>query len=208
MDDAVHEIDIPALEVGPDGCHIAVDRRVCLVTEVDEGLGRDQPEHEPRQDAYRPERAVHHLEDQRVLVVGRAGEHVAFRGDDLVLEAGVVEAAVYEGHGLDGAARHGPADGDCLQLRDDDRHEAQRESLIDQLAERDARLGDADAPLRVDLDDLVEVEQVDLLVGVLLVMNLGDLVGDDPLLPGEGRGAFPAAKLLRRPAPPSRRASR
>ena len=66
-------------------------------------------------------------------------------------------------------------------------------------AERDSRLGDADAPLRVDLDDLVEVEQVDLLVGVLLVMNLGDLVRDDPLLPGKRRRAFPPAKLLRDP---------
>ena len=70
---------------------------------------------------------------------------------------------------------------------------------IHELAEGDARLGDADAPLGVDLDDLVEVEQVDLLVGVLLVVNLGDLVGDDPLLPGERRRALPPAKLLRDP---------
>ena len=97
------------------------------------------------------------------------------------------------------AARDGPADGDGLELRDDDRHEARGQGLIDQLAERDSRLGDADAPLRVDLDDLVEVEQVDLLVGVLLVVNLGDLVRDDSLLPRERRRALPAAKLLRDP---------
>ena len=86
-----------------------------------------------------------------------------------------------------------------LSSGNDDRHEAHGEGPIDKLAERDSRFGDADAPIRVDLDDLVEVEQVDLLVGVLLVMNLGDLVRDDPLLPGERRCAFPPAKLLRDP---------
>lgn len=94
MDDAVHEIHIPALEVRPDGRQITVDRRVCLVTEVDEGLGGDQLKHEARQNACRPERAVHHLKDQGVLVVGRAGEHISFGGDDLILDAGIMEASV------------------------------------------------------------------------------------------------------------------
>jgi len=199
MDDAVHEIHIPALEVRPDGGHVTGDRRVLLVTEVDEGFGRDQPEHEPRKDAYRSERAMHHLEDQRSFIVGRAGEHISFCGDDLILDARVVETSIYEGHGLDGASRHGPSDGDCLEFRDDNRHEAHGEGPVNQLAERDSRLGDTDAPIRVDLDDLVEVEQVDLFVGVLFVMNLGDLVRDDSLLPGKRRCAFPPTKLLRDP---------
>ena len=96
-----------------------------------------------------------------MLVVGRAGEHISFRGDDLVFDAGIVEASMDVGHGLDGAARYCPSDGDCLELGDDDRYKAQGQRPIDNLAERDSRLGDANAPIKVDLDDFVEIEQVD-----------------------------------------------
>ena len=196
VDHAVHEVDVPALVVVPDRFEVAVDRLVVFVPHVDELLGWDQPKDEPRQNSHGPEGAVHHLEDQRVLVVGRAGQHISLGGDDLVLEAGVVKATVDVGHRLDRAARDRPADGDGLQLRDHDRHEPQRKGLIDELVERHPRLGDADASLRVDLDHLVEVVEVDLVVGVLLVVDLRHHVGDDPLPTGERRRALSVAELV------------
>ena len=121
---------------------------------------------------------MHHLEDETVLVVRRAAEHVAVGCDDLVLEARVVETAVLEGPGLEGAAGDGPADGDRLELGHDDGGQAVPERREDEIGEGDARLGRAGPRFGVDLEDLVELADVDLLVGVGAVVPLGDLMGD------------------------------
>ncbi len=182
VDDPVHEVHVLAHVVRPDGVQVAVDRAVVLVAQVHVGLGGHQVKHQPGQNAHGAEGAVHHLEDELVLVFRGAGEHVALGGDDLVLEAGVVKAAVPVGHGLDGAAGHGAPDGDGLELGHHDGDEAQRQGVIHHLAEGHPGLGDADAALGIHLDDLVQVQQVHLLVGVLLVVDLGHLVRHHALL--------------------------
>ena len=143
---------------------------------MDVGTRGDQPEGELREDAERAERAVHHLEDERVLVVRRAVQPLAGGGQHLIGQAGVVKAAVLERHRLQRAARHRAADRDGLQLRHDDGRQPERQGGVHQVDERHPGLRRARAGVEVDLEDLVEIREIDLVVTVLAVPRLRDLV--------------------------------
>jgi hypothetical protein len=93
-----------------------------------------------------------------------------------------METAVTEGHRFDRAARYGAADRDRLQLGDDDRDETVRHRRRDQVDERHARLGRAGPGHRIDADDLVQVTDVDLRVGVLGVPGLRHLMRNRALV--------------------------
>jgi hypothetical protein len=134
---------------------------------------------------------VQHLEEQRVALP-RAGEDLAGAGDDLVLGAGVVEAAVAERHGLDGAAGHGAADGDGLELRHERRQEAVPQRLSDEVTEGHAGLGGARPLGGVDGQDVRQVRGVDLLVAVPRIVGARDHVGDG----GLADGGVPGSGLL------------
>lgn len=142
VDDAIHEVRVLLARVAEDGLVEARDVRVALVRHVDEALRRHEPKRELRDDPEGAEAPVHHLEEELVLAARRAAEDLALARDHLVLEAGVVKAAVAEGCGLDRAARDRAAHRDRLELGDDDRDEPARERRPYERLERDSRLAD------------------------------------------------------------------
>ena len=116
--DAVEEVD---LRVSGRRQRLAAEclgRAEMPVLQPDERPGGDEAERRSREDAEGAVGTVEHVEGER-LALGGADEDLAGAGDDLVLETRVVEAAVAEGHRLDGAAGDGAAHGDALELGDD-----------------------------------------------------------------------------------------
>src|SRR3569623_1188824 len=130
------------------------------------------------QDAQRAERAVHHLEQQLVLFPRTAGQHVAAACHDLVLQAGVVEAAVAVRHRLDRTTGDRAAHGDGLQLGSAEGNQPLRQRGVDQVDERDAGLGHAGARRDVDVQDLGQSAHVDLAVSRTAQAGLRHLMRD------------------------------
>lgn len=176
MDDAIHEIDVFQFVMPVNGGLVFFEARVFFIHHVHITFGRDELERQPSQYAERSERAVHHLENEGVLIVGFANQDLAFGGDHFVFRAGVVKPAMDEGHRFDGAARDGAADGDGLEFGDDDGYEAVAHGGFDQIHECDARFGNADPLFRIDMQNPVEIADVDFIVFAPEIIHLGHLV--------------------------------
>jgi hypothetical protein len=179
MGDAVDEVEVPQLATLD---HRLVERRgvrKAPVLEPHVGLRGHELEGDPREDSERAVAAVEHAEEQR-LALRRAGDDLSGAADHLVLEAAVVEASMAEGRRFDRAACDGPADGDSLELGDDRRQQPQGERRFHEARERHSWLGDADAPRRVDEEDLVEGRDVDRLPSEARVARQRDDVLDPP----------------------------
>src|SRR5207237_418637 len=152
---------------------ILVEGLEVAVRDVDEGLRGREPERELRQYTERAERAVHHLEHERVFVVRSTHEHVARGRDDLVLETRIVKTTVAKRHRLDRAARHRASDRDGGELRNHEWHEAVAQGRGDEVDERHSGLGDADLTFGIDRKNLVELGQVELRIRRNQVSALG-----------------------------------
>ena len=133
---------------------------VSMVLDLDAGLRRDQSEAQLGENAEGAVRAVNHAEEQR-LTLGRAREDLTRAGHDLVAEAGVVEAAVAERGRLDRTSDDGAAHRDALELGHDRGREPVRQRRVQQIGERDTRLGDASPALDVHLEDMAQRRDVD-----------------------------------------------
>ena len=112
VEDAVHEVHVPALGVIPDPAQVAAEVGVGSVVDADVALCRHESEGQLGENAERAERAVHHREDQSILVFRRALQDHAVGGDHLLGQAAVVEPAMRERHRLERAAGDGAAQGD------------------------------------------------------------------------------------------------
>src|SRR5262249_55939203 len=132
--DAVDEIEVAG---GATGAQLGIEAREILedaIGQLDERLGRHELEDELGEDAERAVRAGAHGEQVGVAVASDA-DHLAGAGHELVLVAGVVEAAVPEGHGLHRAAGDRAAERDALELGHDRGHEPALERGGDELRE-------------------------------------------------------------------------
>src|SRR5690606_16775198 len=94
------------------------------------GLGLDG---EGERVAERPVAVGEGMEQVRVLVVRCSGQDVPGAGEDAHCGDRLVRQAAAEAGRLDAKTGDGPAEGDGLELRDDQRHDAVGEELVDQL---------------------------------------------------------------------------
>ena len=152
---------------------------MAFVHHADDGLGRNELELELGEYPVCAEGAVDRMVDKAQVVVGRAKEHFAGGGDNIVLYARVVESAVAEGHGLDRATGDGPSDSDGLELGYHHGYQAAWQCGAHQVDKGHARFGRARATIHVDCQYPVQTGDVDLVVGVLPVPGLGNLVACD-----------------------------
>lgn len=176
MDDAVHEIHVLIVEPPHDGGLVFFEARVFFVHHVHISFGRDELERQFGQNAQRPERTVHHLENERVFIVGFADQNFAFGRNDFVFGARIVEPAVHERHRFNGAARYSAPDRNGLEFGDDNGDETVAHGGFDQVDESDARLRDANTFVWVDVQNLIEIADVDLVVASPEVPDFGYLV--------------------------------
>ena len=95
-----------------------------------------------------------------VLVVGAGHDDLTGPGEDLHLADRLVRQAVAEGRGLDPEPGDRPAEGDGLELRDDQRHRPDRQGRVDEPFVGGHPLHLGDQPLGVDRQDVVELADV------------------------------------------------
>ena len=100
-------------------------------------------------------------------------------GDNIILDARVVESAVAEGHGFDRASGDGPSDGDRLEFGHHDGHKAKRQCGAHQVDKGHTRLGRTSAAFHVDCQYPVQTGDIDFVIGVLFVSRLGNLMACD-----------------------------
>ena len=156
-------------QVGLEGGEV----RVPAVVERDVRLGFDELEGDAREDRQRPVGAVQHVEQ---LVVPAEHAALAGAGDDLVLQAAVVEAAEAERHRLHRAAGDGATERDALQFGDDLRQEPFGQRAPDDGGERRAGLGHAATGIDVEFEDLVQRGDVHRAAAKALIARAGDEV--------------------------------
>jgi len=197
VDDAIHEVEVTAIGMAANRVRVVVERAVGLVGHLHVRLRGDESKLQLGKDAERPKRSMHHLEDERVLVVRSAPQDGPVAGEHLVFEAGVMKPTMTKRHRLEGASRHGAADGDRLELGDDGGDETELERLLDELDERDTRLCGAGTCDRIDLEDVVKVAEIDRLLFAPRVAALRNLMRHGALFQRERLRADVRAKLLR-----------
>ena len=187
VDNAVHEVHVELFGMCADGRPIGFHIGVAFVHDADDGLGRNELELEFAEDPLCAERAVDRMVDKAQVIFGRATEHIACGGDNIILDARVVESAVAKGHGLDRAAGNGPSDGDRFEFGHHDGYKAKRQCGAHQVDKGHARFGRASATFHVDCQYPVQTGDVDLVVGVLLIPRFGNLMACDLFAKDSGR---------------------
>ena len=131
------------------------------VPQLDVRLHRLELDPEPQGVAERAVGVREGAEEVGVLAVGRRDDDLAGAGEDVHLEDRLVGQPVAERRRLDAQPGDRAAEGDRLQLRHDEGHQAVGQGRVDQVLVGRHPLDVGGAGLRVDRDDLVQPRDVE-----------------------------------------------